>query len=727
MAQASDSKQQNQAFLQNMERQRLNKICNRAIDLRGRVSGECQAYQFGDKVHYLDDRAYLIAKQLLARTEGRYTVGVYETLLKAVKQLKDNQAAAEQNDAAVADDNIIQIEQQISRRENRVLLTTAVIVKKEDLLYNGHTIDVAETAMRVTLRRTHTLAAGDSVTVELVEQFAKEGQSFLQEIPFNIIKIFHTDTTTTLIMVRQRGQDTQLDNWLHDWVEKHAERKPKEIDDDIQNQLKETCLQLWMQQFSSPIFWTTEAPIQIVASHVSRISSHLVECWEQRSAGLFLRTIPAIDFTDDQRYLLLLGQDKAWSTPLSDQTGCRNLINYQQQHDQQSLFLLQNISLSNTPEIHQQALTALVELDEKEGEAFKTSLSRTTGRMFVHNISALATHLSSEQAITEKELEALQIDTASRAVPSPKMLKTDISRETERFYIRTPITLHVDDNEYELQTLDFSADGLSILIPDYIQLNINQRVTIDFVRWQAQTQKVNLKQIPYQVKNKYFWAGEIRLGLARIRNNCPAVLTQFFTQMISNNQQSLRQNINDQIEAIESSIYADLLRTTLTSIPIYIGLNQEGKRSLQMIASTAQNQVMQLQGLWQAMEAEVATLSEWIKSHTSEKQPAFSTLIYAFSDNNTSWRIVYEHQLTDTSQKTMFIQRMMTAKSYRCFYAEFTRFHPEQLQDFAERFMVWHAQRANRIKTIRQSLTQLMGMVELTDISATLEALFSKP
>jgi hypothetical protein len=64
---ADNSTSKNKQFLQQLERQRLNKICNRAIDLRGRVAGECQAYTFGDKKHYLDDRAYLLAKQLLVR------------------------------------------------------------------------------------------------------------------------------------------------------------------------------------------------------------------------------------------------------------------------------------------------------------------------------------------------------------------------------------------------------------------------------------------------------------------------------------------------------------------------------------------------------------------------------------------------------------------------------------------------------------------------------------
>lgn len=49
---AENSTSKNQQFLQQFEQQRLNKPCNRIIDLRGKVAGECQAYTFGGKTHY---------------------------------------------------------------------------------------------------------------------------------------------------------------------------------------------------------------------------------------------------------------------------------------------------------------------------------------------------------------------------------------------------------------------------------------------------------------------------------------------------------------------------------------------------------------------------------------------------------------------------------------------------------------------------------------------------
>ena len=65
----------------------MSKPSSLAIDLRNKVIGECQTYQFDGVTHYLDDHGYLLAKRLMERFDGRYTIGVYELVLKAIKTL----------------------------------------------------------------------------------------------------------------------------------------------------------------------------------------------------------------------------------------------------------------------------------------------------------------------------------------------------------------------------------------------------------------------------------------------------------------------------------------------------------------------------------------------------------------------------------------------------------------------------------------------------------------
>lgn len=69
-------------FLIKMELKRLAQPSSRQIDLRGHVQGDPFAYEHKGHIHYLDDTAKDIFEQQLAKF-GRYTVGVYESVMEA--------------------------------------------------------------------------------------------------------------------------------------------------------------------------------------------------------------------------------------------------------------------------------------------------------------------------------------------------------------------------------------------------------------------------------------------------------------------------------------------------------------------------------------------------------------------------------------------------------------------------------------------------------------------
>ncbi|MCB2427749.1 PilZ domain-containing protein, partial [Methylophaga pinxianii] len=151
------SKVKNQAFLAQLERQRLQKPCQRIIDLRGKVSGECQPYQFGEITHYLDDRSYLILKQLVERMGGQYTVGAYEALIQAVRQFQ--QQAQQQLSPPIEDKSVLllRLDKPIRRQAQRVLLTLPVTVHNADISYHAMTLDVSIDAIRVSMKHASAL------------------------------------------------------------------------------------------------------------------------------------------------------------------------------------------------------------------------------------------------------------------------------------------------------------------------------------------------------------------------------------------------------------------------------------------------------------------------------------------------------------------------------------------------------------------------------------------
>lgn len=79
---ATDDVPKSKQFLIKMELKRLAQPCNRLIDLRGSVDGEPGIFEHKGQIHYLDELAKNIFLEQIEKF-GRYTIGVYETVLQA--------------------------------------------------------------------------------------------------------------------------------------------------------------------------------------------------------------------------------------------------------------------------------------------------------------------------------------------------------------------------------------------------------------------------------------------------------------------------------------------------------------------------------------------------------------------------------------------------------------------------------------------------------------------
>ena len=88
--------------------------------MRGKVPGECRPYQVGQITHFLDDRSYLILKQLLERVGGIYTVGVYEALLQTARQHQQQHQPVPVEEDGIT---LARLDRPARRQTQRILLT----------------------------------------------------------------------------------------------------------------------------------------------------------------------------------------------------------------------------------------------------------------------------------------------------------------------------------------------------------------------------------------------------------------------------------------------------------------------------------------------------------------------------------------------------------------------------------------------------------------------------
>lgn len=730
MAELSNRKQQNQAFLQELERQRLNKPCLRIIDLRGKVAGECQAYQFGDRTHYLDDRAYLLVKQLMARFDGRYTIGVYEALLQALKKLdnRDSEAVEEGDNLPV-----INLDQPLQRAENRIVFSTAVQLRLDDMLYHGHTIDLAANAIRVALKRTYSLQMGDEVSVSFNDFAEQYDAALLRDVGYQISKLEQNDRHTTLVLRREAMDDEAVGDWLQHWLSQHASSLHQDIDNDLINLQAQFYQRLWLIRLANPLLWLGPSSLSqpLLAFHVMPDVIQQLLQDSQLTLSEWLEALPLQLTEMASEVITAFDANHSFSTLLDNQAAVAKLIDWHLNHADSELLLLRSTAVRLEQGAVSEASAHIDSVDPEQAEHLRECAQQINSRLMVINLKPAFQHSRPKAEVSTNDVAALQTlkNVVNAELPHPSTLTSFIDRSNTRFYIRTPVIVSVDDQQWQLQTVDVSADGLALILPAEAKVHLNQRISINFTRWQTLTKQVELTHIPYQVKNKLCWEGELRLGLARLKNNCPESLNRFFEWVIKENEQKLRTNHHDVINTAESRLYAQTLLPTLDSVPLFIGLDNEGQRQVLLIGQTRDNQAIEDSGLWQALNAALIPLGELLKQANASESGSIDTTLYAYTGNHQHWNLALENDFHEARDKTLFIQRGLAAASFRVFRCQLSALKgsdSEREADLTEQLQRWRPQRAHRVRAIRQQLSQLLGLVELSEISEVITAFYAR-
>lgn len=726
MAELPSRKQQNQAFLQELEKHRLNKPCLRIIDLRGKVAGECQAYEFGERVHYLDDRAYLLVKQLLARFGGRYTVGVYEALFKALKQLNEPAPAPVERNAGP---NFVQLDQPLQRSETRTVISTAVQIRLDDMLYHGHTVDLSPHAIRVSCKRTFTLEPGDEVSVEFTELAEQSGLNGLRHVNFHILKIDHDDSHTSLVLQREPAHLDDVTLWLNEWLGHYASARQLDVDNELFNLQAEFYQRIWLGRLASPLLWLDAAAdvTHILKLHLTA-AAHRVLTASQLSESDWLARLPlAASMNQQTDMLCACDRQHSFCASIAQQNAVQSLINWHLATANSQLLLLQPAPVAFDADTLKHCMDTIE--TETGGTDAARQLAQVNSLITVYDLSLAFAHTLPTATVTAAQLSALQTPSPVQPqLPEPTTLRPCIQRDKARFYIRTPVTVSAGELQWQLETQDVSADGLAIQLPADAPVMLNQRLHIDFSRWQTLTSKVKLDAIPYQIKNIRQWQGHKQLGLARIKNNCPESLNRFFDRVIAQNQQSLRHNHQDKITAAEAQLFSAALLPTLRSVPVFLGLDNAGGRQIQLIGKTAVNETDSEHDFWLALEQQTLRWTELLKQAAHHDSDSLTTTLYAYKSGQ-SWTLALEQDFSQAREKALFIRRGLDASKFIAMHVTITALkgqEAEQEFDLQLRLQQFRTQRAHRVRALRQQLNQLVGMLELTDISALIRQFYSR-
>jgi len=736
MVETSDSTSKNKQFLQQFEQQRLNRICNRAIDLRGKVAGECQAYTFGGKTHYLDDRGFLLAKQLLDHFHGKYTIGVYEAVLKALKTLKQ-QSESQSTDYHSEKEILLQDPQQaqlisfdqlLQRKEARIVFVTAVSVTMDEMLYHGSTIDITTSAIRITLQRTHTLEQGDTVNINFLDFNAPSDS--LAKVPYKIIKIDHDTNRTFVILARHRDDNIAVTNWLDNWSQKHSTPKYLDLDYELFNLASRYYLRMYSQTLKTPLLWLSNSnssgPIQ---------AFQLMPNGEKTLSSLFdnnnnvdLSLLPLhklIETTQDHLVVIyrLDGRKSSIAVPRNNSTLVAKALKWQRQVNG-TVLLLQSKNQTINPDEFTNQIARISKRDESVALDLIRRLKDITQLITISDISTSCKNLDPISMLSDDEIERYTvIPQAKITLPTPNQLTHSINRKEQRFFIRTPITIHIDNKIINVTTRDASSTGLSFTPPKDLILSSNMHIAIDFNRWQSQT-RVKLSNIPFIVKNNKKLFGQTSIGLERISLGCSQKVNDFFTNIIEKNKDDLAKNNLDIITSQETYIFSSILSKSLATIPLYFGMDKNNKRILQAIASTQYNHAQDLKSLWLSLVNIATFLSEMIKSTGS-----IECGLYCYQNKTTTneWIINTDYELLTATQKSIFINRALTMEKHLFFHLSLTPIQFNTLneeKDLYDQLSQLRPHSPHKVKQINDILHSLFAVGELTDITDIIKSTY---
>jgi hypothetical protein len=726
MAENIASKSRNQAFLEQHERHRLSKLCNRTIDLRGKVAGECQAYQFGGKTHYLDDRAYLIAKQLLERFNGRYTFGVYETVLKARKLLSEkNETAAEKElefilSRSKSEVQLIPFSGQLQRKESRIIFATPVDLHVADVLYHGATMDITSSAISISLKRVSTLNKGDRVLVNFPELASNPKLRLLTNIPYSVLVIEHDNLRTRLVLLRNRKDSTEVTQQLDLWCEHHNSPEYLDLDNELFNLACSYYQHLYCRTLTSPQFWLdlNDAQNPIKAFQLVPTSKSTLEPFrKEEDADLSLLPFNEI-ITEQSDLLLQISSQEVHIARRNDASQVASLLNSHLLQESSHIFLLK------TQKININILDFEYEISKiaKDTPGYADNLAKR-----LDNIDAITsvTNISSCCNMLEKSTVEGIISTVSPwqgKVIDPTDFKHTITREKSRYLIHTSIQMLAKNTQFKATTVDVSVSGLALNLPGNIALTLGSRVSIDFVRWQQQTSSVKLTKLTYLVRSCRFWDGTTHIGLERDKVSATSSANQFFISTIKRSKAQLEKDNQDTIISQESKIFGALLGQYLATIPFYLGMDDDNKRILQAIISTHNTHE---NTLWLAFQNLVVIMSELLNSLPDNTTDSIHFGIYCYQDSSRNWHVETDHEFSSTNEKSVFINRALANEKHYFFHCrlcpiKYTWF--DQETKLNRQLLNLRNHSPHKVKQMKSIFLSLFAVGELTDITDIISA-----
>ncbi|MDP2561809.1 PilZ domain-containing protein [Psychrobium sp. 1_MG-2023] len=536
-------------FLVKMEVNRLYSECSRAIDLRGRVDGECREFQFEGLTHHLDDLAIETFNEAIS-VYSKYTTGVFEevsqtknsyreqqddvdqlrreSIEEAAKQKRRTPAKMESVTAQVPVHHakIIDLAQFHLRKEERINTLSPVTVRLANgRTANGITSNLSVHGAKVKLASQHAIRVGDTLYVKHneIEQLP-DSEPVNLELAYTVLNI-QTKNEASWYQLERQHLDEKIDSVL----QAHLKIQKNQVTTDVEHVIDMLTTFGYQQLYSSkfvglPIFFSQNDD-QYHAEYAlcNPANRHIINYWQ--SSNNILRVTGLLRSKRLTRILKLLqskpnqllycfthiAKGKKYFYSATDyelkHTGLTDLfMQFGAKKEGWRVYQLQLAPITDhqwrLPNVLPKHLTAK-DSAKPEQHQYLESLSELDLMGYLIDITSEQGRSFYQQRQPKKnELAKLKVfchsDTAQAGL---KLIDTNYQslRQEDRFNYQTPVIIHHNKQTFKGSTVDFSVHGMQILMKQSVPITASDIIKLEFPLLAKVSGNPELAFLQYQV------------------------------------------------------------------------------------------------------------------------------------------------------------------------------------------------------------------------------------
>lgn len=580
-------------FLLKMELNRISSLCTRIIDLRDKTELPCEEVVIANQRYFLDEPAKEALLQALPLYRNKYTLGVYEHVIKAHKlrrlKLRENvsiEVVDEENPFLVPG---VVLGSYFNRCEERMNYSIRIMVSQQGITeVNGATLDLSVGGARIKLPLKHHLDQDKPLRVKLLELSDEFYLDDLKHgVEYQIVDIQNKDDSA-IFRLKRLGGGEALDTLLSQLIRGYKFRYKVDVNDVIV-----TATGLGYERHYLPLL--THLPLfvsivdgkplvnyELLGRGNKPIQHYFQDENEISQLPSFINTrrlTQMIKNTDNNEHCYLFsfihntnGKLHFYSATLAELKATKNIHLFLGFASTKTSWRVFKIVMQPIDHSKNYKTSTLPGDDARYAALTEQQLAKFSYTLQLIDLTNEEARKDYQCWFDQSDVNGLKIFSQAKIKQhSIKKVSMPFSerRHEARFVFKTLVTIQQGDKQATGITHDISSRGLQLTLDKSANFNEPGPVTLSFPRLQAAAGKTNLSNLPYQlIRSRMNGA---TLHLSAIIGHSPHEGVEFLSKLIAHNKQKLEQLSDNEGQKKElADGMKNLVMRQLPGVPYFI-------------------------------------------------------------------------------------------------------------------------------------------------------------